>query len=276
MREGRIAMNVLDWSVPYLKYFEEMTRIPHGSFHEKAYSDYLAAWADFGAADNVIPSYGAVRFTTDQPAREVAAQVEQWDAVFRKELEFSDPGLQITLSPAQADRVFSARDSRDVIGFVRFLPNGMRSRSMRFENLPVASSNLGTLRVEGDALVATNCHRGAMVSYLEDMEQVQEMLCSVYQIQRTVTGYVAPFDYIEHSPIRAAPAQTFHEVTGRELQPVFVHGGIEAGYFKEMYPEMDIVTIGPLVLDEHMVTERLDLKSFDEIWTVLVKLLASL
>ena len=172
MREGRIAMNVLDWSVPYLKYFEEMTRIPHGSFHEKAYSDYLAAWADFGAADNVIPSYGAVRFTTDQPAREVAAQVEQWDAVFRKELEFSDPGLQITLSPAQA--------------------------------------------------------------------------------------------------------QTFHEVTGRELQPVFVHGGIEAGYFKEMYPEMDIVTIGPLVLDEHMVTERLDLKSFDEIWTVLVKLLASL
>ena len=38
-------MKVLDWSVPYLKYFEKMTRIPHGSFHEKRYSDYLVGFA---------------------------------------------------------------------------------------------------------------------------------------------------------------------------------------------------------------------------------------
>ena len=55
-----------------------------------------------------------------------------------------------------------------------------------------------------------------------------------------------------------------------------IHGGIEAGYFKNLYPEMDIVTLGPLVLDEHMVTERLDMKSFDEIWRVLVRVLENL
>lgn len=234
------------------------------------------AWANFGTADNVIPSYGTVRFTTDQPADAVAAEVEDWNQIFHKELEFSDAGLQITLSSASVDKVFSARDSQDVICFLRYLPNGMRNRSMRFENLPVASSNLGTVRVEGDTLTANNCHRGAIVSYLKDMEEVQQMLCSVYHMNRKVTGFVAPFDYIENSPIRAALAQAFHDVTGRELQPVCVHGGIEAGYFKEMYPEMDIVTIGPLVLDEHMVTERLDLKSFEEIWNVVVKFLASL
>ena len=39
-------MNVLDWSVPYMRHFEEMTRIPHGSFNEKPYSDYLVKWAE--------------------------------------------------------------------------------------------------------------------------------------------------------------------------------------------------------------------------------------
>lgn len=36
---------VLDWTKAYQRYFEEMAAIPHGSFHEKAYSDYLVQFA---------------------------------------------------------------------------------------------------------------------------------------------------------------------------------------------------------------------------------------
>ncbi len=31
-------MNVLDHTKAHQRFFEEMTRIPHGSFHERAYS----------------------------------------------------------------------------------------------------------------------------------------------------------------------------------------------------------------------------------------------
>ena len=36
---------ILDHSKKHHKFFEEMTRIPHGSFNEKAYSDYLVEFA---------------------------------------------------------------------------------------------------------------------------------------------------------------------------------------------------------------------------------------
>lgn len=36
---------VLDWSKSYQKYFEEMASIPHGSYFEKQYSDYLVDFA---------------------------------------------------------------------------------------------------------------------------------------------------------------------------------------------------------------------------------------
>lgn len=36
---------ILDWSKPYHRFFEEMSRIPHGSYNEKHYSDYLAEFA---------------------------------------------------------------------------------------------------------------------------------------------------------------------------------------------------------------------------------------
>lgn len=38
--------NVLDHSRPHHRHFEEMTRIPHGSYHEQAYSDYLVSFAE--------------------------------------------------------------------------------------------------------------------------------------------------------------------------------------------------------------------------------------
>ena len=37
--------NVLDHTKRHQRFFEEMTRIPHGSFHEQAYGDYLVRFA---------------------------------------------------------------------------------------------------------------------------------------------------------------------------------------------------------------------------------------
>ena len=37
--------NVLNHNLPHHRHFEEMTRIPHGSYHEQAYSDYLVSFA---------------------------------------------------------------------------------------------------------------------------------------------------------------------------------------------------------------------------------------
>ena len=38
-------MNILDHTKSYQKYFEELTKIPHGSGNEKAISDHLVAFA---------------------------------------------------------------------------------------------------------------------------------------------------------------------------------------------------------------------------------------
>ncbi len=43
--KGGYKMNVLDHNKPILKYFEEISRIPHGSYNEQALSDYLVQFA---------------------------------------------------------------------------------------------------------------------------------------------------------------------------------------------------------------------------------------
>lgn len=38
-------MSVLDENVPIFKYFEEISKIPHGSFHEEKIADYVEKFA---------------------------------------------------------------------------------------------------------------------------------------------------------------------------------------------------------------------------------------
>ena len=74
---------VLDWSKAHQRYFEEMTRIPHGSYHEKQYSDYLAEFArshglrykqyDIG---NVIIYKEASKGYEDHPAVVIQAHMD--------------------------------------------------------------------------------------------------------------------------------------------------------------------------------------------------------
>ena len=232
--------------------------------------------ADMGSADNVIPSHGTVIFTSALSREQVSATVDQYREIFLQQLQWSDPDLKLELSECTVDQVMSAQDSADLIGFVRFLPNGYFHHSMRFEGLTTVSSNLGTWKVEGDSVRFRCCARSSMESFIDMMEEEQEMVCEAYHIQRRETARVAGFDYIENSPIRAAVDQALFTTTGRHIQELFVHGGIEAGYLTRLIPGLDVVTIGPLVLDEHTTSERLSLQSFDEIWKTLIRALSEL
>lgn len=231
---------------------------------------------DIGDANNVIAGHGSIVFTSALGKEDVFDAVKAWHQTFLQQLKWSDPDLQMELTECTVGKVASAKDSASLIAFARFLSDGLFHRSMRFEGLTTASSNLGIWKVDGDTIYF-ECHaRSSLESYLDMIEEEHQLLCERFHIQRCEIGRVAGFDYIENSPIRKAVATAFYEVTGRHLEEIYVHGGLEAGYLTRLIPNLDVVTIGPLVLDEHTVSERLKMSSFDEIWKTLIKTLATL
>ena len=135
--------------------------------------------------------------------------VEKQFGIFKKELEFSDAGLEIELENCRLEKVMSVKDSKEIISFFRFLPYGMFHHSMRFENLPVASSNVGTLLIEDEKMVSEGCHRGALNSYIDELDDLIDMLCDTYHIEKEVTAIVPTFEYVENSPLRSILWEAF-------------------------------------------------------------------
>ncbi len=233
-----------------------------------------------GGADNAIPTEFCVSFSWDgaDPTSfgEVQAEISRMESVFREELADSDPGIVISTSSAVCQRLMSGEDTKDLIHYLFLLPHGLRHKSMKIEGLTTVSENLASIRTEEDQITIRYLARSDYSSYLDEIMEELIILSETFGFAPEPLGRAPGWKYRENSPLRDSLFAAFREVTGREMKPISEHGGLEAGYISEGIPGIDIVTLGPLVLDYHTPKERLNLASFREIYEVLKETLKKL
>jgi dipeptidase D len=71
-------------------------------------------------------------------------------------------------------------------------------------------------------------------------------------------------------------SDTFQDVLGWRPRMVAMHFVLEAGFFVAKYPGIQMASIGPRIVEPHSTSERLELKTVDDIWKVLLELLCRL
>ena len=66
---------------------------------------------------------------------------------------------------------------------------------------------------------------------------------------------------------------TFVDILGFRPRKVAMHFALECGYFVQKYPGIEIVSIGPKIIEPHSVTERVSISTINDIWKVFIHLL---
>ena len=82
------------------------------------------------------------------------------------------------------------------------------------------------------------------------------------------------WEYIENSDLRSDYSYAYEQVIGDEPRVTAIHAGLECGLIKDKVPEMDIISVGPNQYSIHTPSERLDLRSCERVWKVIVRMLA--
>lgn len=229
-----------------------------------------------GSAGNAIPEECVVCFTSSAAAEQVKRIVDEQTAAVERELAASDSGVRICLTEGSAETALSTGESGEILTFLRLLPNGMRHKSMEIEGLTVASENLGVVRMEQGCMRIESHLRGALDSYVEELLLEYRLLSERFGFQVRETDRYPSWPYDASSSMRKLMMEVYTQITGGEIRPIAVHGGLECGYFKGKFPDMDIVTVGPTTLNMHTTEEALELKSFDNIYQVVITMLSRL
>ena len=226
-----------------------------------------------GDKDNAIPISCTVEFVSDSGYEKVHAAVKQEVSKQKQKFADSDPDLDIQFEQAILERVWDTKASDTLLDFLTVCPTGLRHKSMKIEGLTTASENLASIKEKEDSVEISVSLRGAEEFYLDEMIEELRILGRLFGLKTEESGRYPAWGYEETSVMRPAMTQAVKTVMNKDLVLLAVHGGLECGVFKNKWPDMDMVTLGPVGKDVHTPDEKLDLESFDICYDLLKEFL---
>lgn len=231
-----------------------------------------------GNQANAIPRTTAA--TVAAPAEQVdafTAYVTEFAATVQHELAATEPNLTVTVEPAALPaQVMAAGAQQALIGAVYGAPQGIIRMSDSVPGLVETSGNIGVLAMGDGQLVATVYVRSAVDSARDDaaarFRSVFELGGATVTLRDAYSGWPPNPD----SPLLALMTRTYQDLFGVAPAAVAIHAGLETSVAGVIYPGLDMISIGPTILDVHSPDERWEVASAPKVYELLVATLAAL
>ncbi len=229
-----------------------------------------------GSKRNVIPREASAILVTSR-ADELKKLVARVEAEARTELGSFDPGLQITLEPAEpAAQAVASADATAIATLLTGLPHGVLQMSPDVPGLVQTSTNLATVTVAGGEAEITSSQRSPLESSKQAAARMVADLCRMagFEVEH-VGGY--PGWKPEPNSDLVKKVQEVHQTLFRKpTELIAVHAGLECGVIGEKYPGIQMVAFGPQIVDPHSPNERVQISSVEPFWKYLRAILESL
>lgn len=200
---------------------------------------------------------------------------KRWSELLEERFHETDPHIRLRIEEAEAKEY--------IVGFscplrtIAHLPYGVQAMREDMPGTVMTSNNIGVIKMEGDTMTVS-CHTRSF-----DMEEQRRLSQDIHDMMldggaKEVERLMDTGSWVERadSPLLALTCETFRDVLGFEPKKVAMHFVLEAAYYVEKYPGIEMASIGPRIIEPHSTSERVDLDTADNIWRVTVELLKRL
>lgn len=225
---------------------------------------------------NAIPRDASAVFACDKSLQELNHLISETVIDINNELSNSDNPLEYFLKEEINEFCYSKEDTKSIINLLYLMPTGLRHKAEHLDNLTTASENIGTVNINNDVFNLGISIRGALESYVQDMKSELFTLADVLNFEVNANNWYPAWDYMDDSKLRDLMCKAYKEASGEEMKLEGVHAGLECGIFKNKFPDMDIVAIGPTIYDCHSPNEKIEIASADRTYKFLKILLSKL
>ena len=221
-----------------------LAEVPRSSRHEEKIGAFLMSWAEGQGLSPVQDAIGNVVF--DVPATE---------------------GME-SLAPT----ILQAH--MDMVRLVAHVIDGVYTMSPDMTDLVESSSNLGIFTLNEDVLLGVMTARSSLGEKETEILETQLALAEEAGYEVEAKRQTDPWPYDPDSKLLEPAKEVYKEQNGEDIEVAAVHAGLECGTFKNMKPDLDMISIGPDLKDIHTPEETLYLNSIPKTWHLLEGILA--
>lgn len=239
--------------------------------------DYLCISLKGGEKDNAIPAYAKLSILIKDEAGAKAA-IEALTQKYKKELSTSEPDLDIRYEVRNEETVSAIHpNSFSKMLFVLIqAPDGVQEMSADIEGLVESSLNLGVFETCDDVAEFNYALRSSVSSYKYFMRDKLAFLAEFAGGECESGSEYPAWEYKKDSALREEFGEVYRMFYGKKARFEAIHAGLECGIICEKVPDMDIVSIGPLMHDIHSPAERLSITSALRLYRFLETLLSAM
>lgn len=239
---------------------------------EKNYSNINIVSISGGAKDNAIPREATCEIRVDpEDIDNVILSIKSVEDVIKGELE-GEEDFYVEVSkkdvPSRKDMI-NTRDSKDLIELMYLMPNGIISSSVDIKGLVVTSNNFGVIEYDGETVILKNAVRSSIGSAMYNVTRSIDVLSRAFRAVVKESDPYPGWKYDKESNLREISQEAYREIFGEEMGIYAIHAGVECGIIKEKLPELDMVSFGPIVKDNHTPGEWVSISSSNKVWILL-------
>ena len=240
-----------------------------------AYCDYGVRLADIQAGNlrNAIAREGfAVIAVPAVNVESLKAYVTEMDATYKAEFHTTDAGVMVVMEPAdKAEKVLEEMLQIDLLNALMVCPHGVVAMSQDIPGFVETSTNLASVKKVDDKITITTSQRSSVESRKDAI--VDKVSTAFWMIGADVVsgdGYPG-WNPNPDSEVLRVLVDSYKNLFHKEPQVLAIHAGLECGLFSEKYPDLDMVSIGPTLRGVHSPDEKLEIKTVQMCWDLLVE-----
>jgi len=253
---GHSGLNIIDNRANSLKIMSRLL------FHTR---DAWTQLLDFKGGDkrNAIPRDAWITVVLPvAKADGFKKAVADFAAVLKDEFKNADPGLEITVEPAELPKeAWSAGLSTRLINTIMALPHGVLAMSTELEGIVQTSSNVASIETSGnniDIVCSSRSSVDSEIKYILNRIAATGALAGAnVEFQGSYPGWRPNMDAKTLKFTREA----YKEMTGKEPEVTVIHAGLETGILGNHFPGMDMVSLGPNMRNVHTPEEFVEIGS---------------
>lgn len=210
---------------------------------------------------NSIPDKLNFEFVVNEKDRHFA--IDLWKSVLDKAKKTYSDGKTLTddinITENFTGMVLTNDDSKQVFRFINKMPIGLIETDE--SSFPITSNNLGVLKIKDDWFNAELLFRSSIQQKIHAAIKSTIILCNEEDFDLTVTSIYPAWKSSKDSQLANLFLDAFKNVADIKAKVRSIHAGLEVGNFALLKPELNIVSIGCDVINEHNIKETLFTKS---------------
>ena len=227
---------------------------------------------DGGSLRNAIPreSFATIVVSSDDYLREFEARKVEILA----ELATSDPDTKIEIEEIVLPKeVVSEVDTFRITTALKACFNGVFKISLAIDDLVETSSSLARVIVNDGKFITQSLQRSSVDS---GKMEVSSTVGSVFELMGCDVEYSGSYPGWEPNPkseILDVLTDKYVSLFSDKPKVMSIHAGLECGLLGERYPGLDMISFGPTIKNPHSPDEKVEIKSVQKFWTLLLEVL---